>query len=204
MDVERGAERAGDLPDPIITPEIFAQSVVDDYNLAPSYHAIITKSIQEQLSDYKAHSATFGEDGVMIDEPEDVLSGRFSEEELVWWEAWRKRVRSKALYKLPAPAPPEPRTRKRRKVVKDEPEAVPVPVPPSGDVPMTVEDFEEDESLMHEEMRILVKVRVCVGSFPKSGDKSVDPRVPLLRSIRSMLDAWCACTVGHHRRLVQA
>ena len=144
--------------DPIITPEIFAQSVVDDYQLAPSYHAIITKSIQEQLSDYKAHSATFGEDGVMIDETEDILQGKFSEEETAWWEAWRKRVRSKAMYKLPNP--PDPRTRKRRKVVKDEtveqPNAL---VPPSGDVPMTVDDFEEDENLMHEEMRILVKVR---------------------------------------------
>ena len=61
--------------DPIITPELFAQSVVDDYQLAPSYHAIITKSIQEQLSDYKAHSATFGEDGVMIDENSGELRG---------------------------------------------------------------------------------------------------------------------------------
>ena len=151
--------------DPIITPEIFAQSVVDDYQLAPSYHAIITKSIQEQLSDYKAHSATFGEDGVMIDETEDILQGKFSEEETAWWEAWRKRVRSKAMYKLPNP--PDPRTRKRRKVVKDEtveqPNAL---VPPSGDVPMTVDDFEEDENLMHEEMRILVKVRL-LSSAPR-------------------------------------
>ncbi len=129
---------------------------MDDYALAPSYHAIITKSIQEQLSDYKAHSATFGEDGIMIDEPEDVLSGKFSEEETAWWEAWRKRVRSKTLYKLPNP--PDLRARKRRKVVKEE--AV-VPVAPGGEVMMTVDDFEEDENLLNEEMRILVKVRVC-------------------------------------------
>lgn len=131
---------------------------MDDYGLAPSYHAIITKSIQEQLSDYKAHSATFGEDGVMIDEAEDILSGKFTEEETAWWEAWRKRVRSKALYKLPNP--PDPRTRKRRKVVKEEPAQ---PVAPGGEVLMAVDDFEEDENLMHEEMRILVKVRDCPG-----------------------------------------
>ena len=155
-------------PDPIVTPEIFAQTVVDDYGLNPTYHAIITKSIQEQLSDYKAHSATFGEDGVMIDEPEDVLAGRFSEEETAWWEAWRKRVRSKALYKLPNP--PDTRVRKRRKVVKDEaverPDAL--AAASSGDVPMTVDDFEEDESLMHEEMRILVKVRRPVPPSPSA------------------------------------
>ena len=64
--------------------------------------------------------------------------------------------------------PPDPRTRKRRKVVKDEtveqPNAL---VPPSGDVPMTVDDFEEDENLMHEEMRILVKVRLLSSSDPR-------------------------------------
>ncbi|TBU24697.1 hypothetical protein BD311DRAFT_671180 [Dichomitus squalens] len=152
------------LNDPIITPEVFAQSVVDDYQLTPSYHAIITKSIQEQLSDYKAHSATFGEDGAMIDEAEDIMHGKFSEEEAAWWEAWRKRVRSRALYKLPNP--PDPRTRKRRKVVKDETVEQPTAaVPPSGDVPMTVDDFEEDENLMHEEMRILVKLDIIAGSY---------------------------------------
>ena len=94
----------------------------------------------------------------MIDEAEDILSGKFTEEETAWWEAWRKRVRSKALYKLPNP--PDPRTRKRRKVVKEEPAQ---PVAPGGEVLMAVDDFEEDENLMHEEMRILVKVRDCPG-----------------------------------------
>ncbi|KAI8990720.1 hypothetical protein BD414DRAFT_413161 [Trametes punicea] len=147
------------LSDPIITPEIFAQSIVDDYGLAPSYHAVITKSIQEQLSDYKAHSATFGDDGVMIEEEEEVIRGKITEEEAAWWEAWRKRVRSKALYKMTAP--PENRSRKRRKVVKEEPTERP---DVAGDAPMTVDDFDEDESLMHEEMRILVKLDIIVGS----------------------------------------
>ncbi|KAH7928851.1 SNF5-domain-containing protein [Leucogyrophana mollusca] len=49
------------LNDPVITPELFAQSVVEDYALAPSYHSVITKSIQEQLSDYKAHATSVEE-----------------------------------------------------------------------------------------------------------------------------------------------
>ncbi|KAI0672423.1 hypothetical protein C8Q78DRAFT_749222 [Trametes maxima] len=151
------------LNDPIVTPEVFAQSVVDDYGLAPSYHAVITKSIQEQLSDYKAHSATFGEDGVMIDEEDELLQGKIADDEAFWWEAWRKRVRSKALYKVAAP--PDTRSRKRRKVVKDEnADRVDALGGLSGDAPMTVDDFEEDENLMHEEMRILVKVDIIVGS----------------------------------------
>ena len=135
---------------------------MDDYSLASTYHQVITKSIQEQLSDYKAHSATFGEDGVMIDETEDVLCGKISTEDRAWWQAWRKRVRSRALYKLPDPPAAETtRQRKRRKVVKEE--SV-VPSGPGADAPMAVDDFEEDENLMHEEMRILVKVRVSMSA----------------------------------------
>ncbi|EGO01043.1 hypothetical protein SERLA73DRAFT_29048, partial [Serpula lacrymans var. lacrymans S7.3] len=50
------------LNDPIVTPEAFAQSIVDDYALAPSYHTTITKAIQDQLSDYKAHTTSFDGD----------------------------------------------------------------------------------------------------------------------------------------------
>jgi SWI/SNF-related matrix-associated actin-dependent regulator of chromatin subfamily B protein 1 len=44
------------LNDPVVTPEAFAQSVVEDYGLAPNYHTIITESIQDQLSDFRIHS----------------------------------------------------------------------------------------------------------------------------------------------------
>ncbi|KAI6107765.1 hypothetical protein EDD16DRAFT_1488534 [Pisolithus croceorrhizus] len=43
------------LNDPVITPEMFAQTLVEDYSLLPTYHSVIVKSIQEQLSDFKAH-----------------------------------------------------------------------------------------------------------------------------------------------------
>jgi SWI/SNF-related matrix-associated actin-dependent regulator of chromatin subfamily B protein 1 len=49
-------------PDPVITPEMFAQTLVEDYALAPVYHSVITKSIQEQLSDFKAHIASIDTD----------------------------------------------------------------------------------------------------------------------------------------------
>ena len=48
--------------DPVITPEMFAQTLVEDYALAPAYHSVITKSIQEQLSDFKAHVASIDTD----------------------------------------------------------------------------------------------------------------------------------------------
>ena len=46
------------IVDPIVTPEAFATSIIDDYGLPQSYHSTISKSIEEQLSDHKLHSAT--------------------------------------------------------------------------------------------------------------------------------------------------
>jgi hypothetical protein len=45
-----------------VTPENFAQTVVEDYNLSSNYHAVITKSIQDQLSDFRAHSGLYDVD----------------------------------------------------------------------------------------------------------------------------------------------
>ena len=126
----------------------------------------------------------------MIDGSEDVTNGKIFKDDATWWEAWRKRVRSEALYKLPNP--PDPRTRKRRKVVKDE--AAEQPNGVTGDVPMTVDDFDEDENLMHEEMRILIKVRSRT-SFVARG-YSVDHRVPY--------PALAPRAARYHRWLVQA
>lgn len=46
-----------------MTPEHFAQTVVEDYNLPANYHNVITKSIQDQLSDFRAHSGQYDGDG---------------------------------------------------------------------------------------------------------------------------------------------
>ncbi|OCH92769.1 SNF5-domain-containing protein [Obba rivulosa] len=154
------------LNDPVVTPEIFAQSVVEDYSLPSTYHAVITKSIQDQLSDFKAHSTTFGEDGVAgTPDPEPVLKGTMEEEDAAWWEAWRKRVRSDTGWKTTST--PDTRSRKRRKVVKEEIVEQPDPLGSDAmdvDKTMAVHEFEDDESLAHEEMRILVKLDIIVGS----------------------------------------
>lgn len=158
------------IADPVITPEIFAQSIVDDYALAQNYHAIITKAIQDQLSDYKAHSTTFGGDAdadvpAMTDEV--VLQGEIdAEDEAAWWETWRKDVRRTKVPVGFACAKPEA-GRKRRKVVKDEAgenAGVDMLMGPPPEVPVRADEFEEDESKMREEMRILIKVRYLVFS----------------------------------------
>jgi SWI/SNF-related matrix-associated actin-dependent regulator of chromatin subfamily B member 1 len=146
--------------------EIFAQSVVDDYALAPNYVAIITKAIQDQLSDYKAHSTALLDDGEVVNVDEDVVvKGVLEGEEDEWWKAWRTGVRSPSFGKLVIERE-APRSRKRRKVVKDEETENQGLVQQqqqqpllTKEQPMSVEDFEEDDSLAVEEMRILIKVR---------------------------------------------
>lgn len=152
--------------DPIITPEVFAQSIVDDYSLAPSYHVVITKAIQDQLSDFKAHSTTFGEDGVVIaSDTNDIQMGKLEGQDAEWWETWRKNVISGAVYKQSSTRS-DTRSRKRRKLVKEE--AVDLATLRGPDAPMIVDDFDEDESFLNEDMRILVKVsrRVSWASSP--------------------------------------
>lgn len=144
--------------DPIITPEVFAQTIVDDYSLPPSYHTVITKAIQDQLSDFKAHSTTFGEDGVStLSSDVDIAKGMLEGEEATWWEAWKKRARSETGFEIG-----KARGKKKRKTGKDKDEvdrhALDVIPPGTTDLPMTVDEFEEDESLMQEEMRIMIKV----------------------------------------------
>jgi SWI/SNF-related matrix-associated actin-dependent regulator of chromatin subfamily B protein 1 len=101
-------------PDPIVTPEAFAQSIVEDYTLAPSYHNVIVKAIQDQLSDFKAHSANYdGESGELLpssptlsadpDHNDDKnnndiqdqncapMRGLLDDDSIAWWERWRKR-----------------------------------------------------------------------------------------------------------------
>ena len=138
---------------------------MDDYNLAPSYHAIIIKAIQDQLSDFKAHSTTFGEDGDPQSPIEEVVvKGALADEDEKWWETWREMAKNDTTYKTVAATHGEAHSRKRRKVVKDEEaEAPSVPPAPDKDQPMSVDDFEEDESRLLEELRILVKV--CRSSF---------------------------------------
>lgn len=150
--------------DPVITPEIFAQTIVDDYSLAPSYHSVITKAIQDQLSDFKAHSTTFGEDGEVnaLVDSDVILKGTLEEGDVAWWEAWRTKVRSNTFHRESGKAA-DNRSRKRRKIVKEEvDDRSDLSAIPESDRPMSVDDFEEHDSMAHEEMRILIKVSISL------------------------------------------
>jgi SWI/SNF-related matrix-associated actin-dependent regulator of chromatin subfamily B member 1 len=124
--------------DPVITPEMFAQTIVEDYGLAASYHATITKLIQDQLSDFKAH--TSGSNGAEADdEREAPRKGALGEDDLKWWKNWRKGAADRAkAAKGQAP-------RKRRKIEPEE-------------EPLELDGFEFDEGTAEDDMRVVIKV----------------------------------------------
>ena len=142
--------------DPVVTPEAFAQSVVEDYALSSSYHAVITKSIQDQLSDFRIHSTN--PDGDIEEVDVDIMKGELDEEDAAWWESWRKRLRTER-GSLKSARRAAGKNRKRKRVVKDEPSVTKLPARGlDAGVPVDVDDIEVDESTMHEDMRILIKV----------------------------------------------
>lgn len=137
--------------DPVISPEHFAQTVVEDYNLAPTYHGVITKSIQDQLSDFRAHSANYDGDSWDLAVTEDTLrAGTLEGESAAWWSAWRKRLRTEYGF---VRAPGRGKGHKRRKVEKEDDD-----MDAADERPMLVEEFTFDQKALHDDMRILIRV----------------------------------------------
>ncbi|CUA72931.1 SWI/SNF chromatin-remodeling complex subunit snf5 [Rhizoctonia solani] len=109
------------LNDPVITPEVFAQCLCDDYQISSnSVVQAVAKSVTEQLQEHRAH---------IIEPPSgsrrEEVRGEMSEAEQEWWAKWR-----------------------RREDV-NEPEA----------------ETEEKDKETNEELRVLVKVDVIVGTM---------------------------------------
>lgn len=187
------------LNDPVITPEMFAQTLVEDYSLLSSYHSVIVKSIQEQLSDFKAHmvdmdwkvppsavETTQSEDPKIeeLDESglEDKVNcgtvdrvecsldsngdspiigkGILDEEEVRWWESWRKRCRKEAFSRSATLT----NRRKKRKVATGAASNSEISTTKDDNASRMVDEFELDEKKMHEDLRILIKLDIIVGS----------------------------------------
>lgn len=74
--------------DPVITPEIFAQCLCDDFQI-PSASVVqaVSKSINEQLTEHRAH---------IVETPSapkrEVLAGSIGEKGEEWWSRWRRKV----------------------------------------------------------------------------------------------------------------
>lgn len=140
--------------DPVISPEHFAQTVVEDYNLASTYHGVITKAIQDQLSDFRAHSANYDGDSwdVAVAEPDTLRAGVLEGASAAWWSAWRKRLRTEYGFVRAARG----KGNKRRKVVRNTEDDM--DTADEFERPMAVEEFTFDQKALHDDMRILIKV----------------------------------------------
>jgi len=118
--------------------------------MPPTYHAIIVRSIQDQLSDYKAHSSSFDADsGDSVPEKDVLLTGHLNEADAQWWESWKASVRARTTSTFLA--------KKRHRTVKQE-DGNEHFVESDPDRAMSIDEFVVNEDLMHEEMRILIKV----------------------------------------------
>ena len=146
------------ITDPVVTPEAFAQSVVEDYGLAPSFNQVIVKSIQDQLSDFRIHSTN--PDGEYIPSEFDTLRGALDDKDAEWWEVWRKRLRTeRGALRSARRGDGKIRRRKTHATVKDEPiESDTGMTILDTSLPADVDDIELDESKMAKDMRILIKV----------------------------------------------
>ncbi|KAJ7856585.1 hypothetical protein B0H13DRAFT_2576547 [Mycena leptocephala] len=107
---------------------------------------VITKSIQDQLSDFRAHSANYDGDSWDLAVTEDTLrAGTLEGESAAWWSAWRKRLRTEYGF-----------GHKRRKVEKEDDD-----MDAADERPMLVEEFTFDQKALHDDMRILIR---CAGT----------------------------------------
>ncbi|KAG1752128.1 hypothetical protein EDB19DRAFT_1627888 [Suillus lakei] len=145
------------LNDPVITPEHFAQTLIEDYALPQSYHGVITRAIQEQLSDFKAHIASLLED----DDLTMVDRGSLDDEDVKWWESWRKRSRHESTFTRSISSRNERKRRKVASVKIEESDAFET----DKEKPHTADEIEVDEKTVHEDLRILIKLDIIVGSM---------------------------------------
>ncbi|KAJ7628439.1 SNF5-domain-containing protein [Roridomyces roridus] len=142
------------LNDPVISPEDFAQTVVEDYKLAPTYHSVIVKTIQDQLSDFRAHSANYDGDSWDVTVTEDTLKpGALDGESAAWWSAWRKRLRTEY-------TAGRRKGYKRRKVEREDDD-----MDEADERPMSVEEFTFDRKALQDDMRVVIRLDITVGSI---------------------------------------
>lgn len=99
-----------------------------------------------------------------------VGQGSLDDEDVKWWESWRKRARRESAFSSSRIVASRNR-RKRRKVASVKVEDSDA-LETDKEWPRTTDEFEIDEKMVHEDLRILIKVRdqtifLCVrGSAP--------------------------------------
>lgn len=161
-----------------MTPEIFAQSVVDDFKLASHHTNAIARAIHEQLHEHDGHSHQDGQGNdparpIPVDRRPQSPSHDGRERGILdvtgdaWWSCWRKRIRTEDGYvrvggedhrdvddeRISRSHKGKARHRKKRRIFG-------VMVPEiMGETPMDVDEIPVENQGVDEELRILIRVR---------------------------------------------
>ncbi|KAG8730074.1 SWI/SNF chromatin-remodeling complex subunit [Ceratobasidium sp. 428] len=116
------------LNDPVITPEVFAQCLCDDFQI-PSATVVqaVAKSIAEQLAEHCAHIVELSSGP-----KRDIVHGAIGENGEEWWRRWGRKVADGSV------------------ASRDEADDTPA---------------DEEDKTMSEELRVLVKLDVIVGTM---------------------------------------
>ncbi|EJD52064.1 SNF5-domain-containing protein, partial [Auricularia subglabra TFB-10046 SS5] len=147
------------MHDPIVTPEIFAQSVCDDFALPPHQHSpTIVKMINDQLADFRAH--TLAPDPPTDDaHPDAFVRGKLSEADEKWWANWRKRLRTdRGKVRIGKKSEIDPAAESMRALGR--PRGTTLPLGEDDDAPEAKAPQEPEEDL-----RIVVNIDILVGSM---------------------------------------
>jgi hypothetical protein len=72
-----------------VTPEMFVQTTCEDLQLPSQFNAMFLLQLKQQILDFQTHT-------VNTDPSSDCvrISGTLDEEADVWWERWRKKLRT--------------------------------------------------------------------------------------------------------------
>lgn len=134
----------GYVTDPVVTPEKFAATTCEDFGLPAQVASMITKQIQEQLTDYKTGDMQRLAELDLADGISDApaLRGDLEETDVTFWDKWRKSLHTNARVS------DDNRSTSDNVVVKDE----------ELESPMDVSTLPQVKIKQDLELRVMIKV----------------------------------------------
>ncbi|KAF9516045.1 hypothetical protein BS47DRAFT_1341372 [Hydnum rufescens UP504] len=169
------------LNDPLVTPELFAQTTCDDLDLPSAFVTQFAAQVKQQLSEYSMHKLEFPSPmDVDNDDTKNavLIRGKLAPEDEIWWSRWRKRLRvdeeggfvGMDVDEKSTPVADEEKINNPAlsplvtpKVGKTKKTPIPAEDPDESKPSIDVDSDDEDE--INYELRILIKLDITVGSI---------------------------------------
>ena len=160
-------------PDPLVTPELFAQTTCDDLDLPSAFVTQFTAQVKQQLSEYSMHKLEFPSP-MDVDNDDGkkavAIRGKLEPEDEIWWSRWRKRLRVDEEggfvgvevdeEKASGPVDEESAVEHKPSVAPkvETIKTIPAPVEDQDESKQTIDVDSDDEDEINHELRILIKV----------------------------------------------